>query len=127
MTISFSFEKKFWKKGFGYIAGVDEVGRGSFAGPLVAGCVVFDKSIVKIFKNNSVPRIDDSKKLTARQRETAAKWIKLNAVSWGTGEASVSKINKLGMTKTTGIAFRQAISRVNLKLTANGQNTIDFF
>jgi ribonuclease HII len=99
---NFSFEKNIWKK-HKFVAGVDEVGRGSFAGPVVAGAVVFPRNL----KIDVV--INDSKKLTQKRREIADKWIKKNAVSWGIGEAGVGKINKLGIKKATEIAFRAAI------------------
>jgi len=109
----FLYEKKLWKKGYKFIAGVDEVGRGSLAGPVVAGAVVFDRNLIKIKHNGVI--INDSKKLSAKQRERATAWIKENALSWAVGEASVSKINKLGIVKATQIAFRMAIKKAQLK------------
>lgn len=99
---NFSFEKKLWKK-YRYIAGADEVGRGSFAGPVVAGAVVFPPDLkVEV-------RINDSKKLSQKRREIANKWIRENSLAWGIGEAGVGKINKYGIKKATEIAFRRAI------------------
>lgn len=105
----FSFEKKQWKKGFRFVAGIDEVGRGCFAGPVVAGCVVF-KGETRIPKDIIV---DDSKKLTSRKREAAEDWIKENVVAWGVGEVSATAINRLGMTKATQMAFRRAVNSAN--------------
>lgn len=102
----FKDERRFWKKGYKFVAGVDEVGRGCFAGPVVAGCVVFAR-------HSKIPvnvRIDDSKKLTPKQREKGAVWIKQKALSWGVGEVSTSVINRLGMAKATKMAFRRSIS-----------------
>jgi ribonuclease HII len=100
----FSFEKKLIKEGYRFVAGVDEVGRGCFAGPVVAGCVVFsvDGVLPEV-------KIDDSKKLTPKQRELSDKWIRKNAQAWGIGEASVAQINRLGIKKATERAFRKAI------------------
>jgi len=109
---NFSFEKALWKKGYKFIAGVDEVGRGCFAGPVVAGCVVFSH---KPYKLGNI-RVDDSKKLSLKQRREASFWIKENALVWGIGEASVSLINRIGMGKATKVAFRRAIKGVNKKL-----------
>ena len=106
----FSFEKALWKKNYKAVAGVDEVGRGSFAGPVVAGCVVFHS----IFNEALV--INDSKKLTSIQREKADKWIKENALCWGIGEASVTEINRLGIVKATEKAFRRAIANCTLSI-----------
>lgn len=113
---NFSFEKKLWKK-YKYVAGVDEVGRGCFAGPVVAGCVIFDKLASKgeALQNSGVV-INDSKKLRPRQRERGAKWIKKNALSWGIGESSTALINRIGMGLATKAAFRKAIAEVNRRL-----------
>ena len=98
------------------MAGVDEVGRGCFAGPVVAGAVIFAPMInAKCSMLNGV-RIDDSKKLTPRQRERANKWIKENALTWGIGEAPASLINRIGMAKATKKAFRKAISEARRRL-----------
>lgn len=113
-----SFENKLWKKGFKFIAGLDEVGRGSFAGPVVAGCVVFRF-------NTKIPKeivVNDSKELTSRKREIASKWIKKNALTWGTGEVSVGAINRIGISKATQMAFRRAIENANTRL----QRRIDY-
>lgn len=111
------------------IAGADEVGRGAFAGPVVAGAVVFDSetglalsSRIPLLRDGQKdailghPKIDDSKKLTARQREVASAWIKQNALAWGIGSASVSRIDKHGLTKATHFAFRSAIYGIQSKL-----------
>lgn len=111
---NFAFEKELWKIGFNTIGGVDEVGRGSFAGPVIAGCVIFAKNS---FKNKEeIPEINDSKLLSAKQRQIADKWIRENASAFGVGGASVSQINRLGIKKATEIAFRKAIKNTKTKL-----------
>ncbi|MEJ2348102.1 MAG: ribonuclease HII [Patescibacteria group bacterium] len=107
-----AFEKRIREKGFKYIGGVDEVGRGSFAGPVVAGCVVFRKEI-KIPKKIE---INDSKKLTPLKRGKSDEWIRKNALAWGTGEVSAKVIDKIGMSKATQMAFRRAIENANKRL-----------
>ncbi len=106
MLPNFSFEKKLWKRGYKSIAGVDEVGRGCFAGPVVAGAVALTAKQTKAYANI---RINDSKKLTPKQRERAYYWIRRTAKFYGIGKASVVEINKLGIKKATEIAFRKAI------------------
>ncbi|MFV1917372.1 MAG: ribonuclease HII [Patescibacteria group bacterium] len=107
---SYYFEKKLWSKGIEFIAGADEVGRGCFAGPVVAAVVAFAPDY------ELGERIDDSKKLTYLQRTIAEKWIKKNVLTWGVGEASTALINRLGMGKATKVAFRKAVKAANLKL-----------
>jgi len=108
---NFSFEKKFWKKGYKFVAGVDEVGRGALAGPVVAGCVVFQKGSLK-----PPVRINDSKKLSSKRREEADIWIRENCLAWGIGEASVSQINRFGIKKASEIAFRRSIAATKIKI-----------
>ncbi len=104
----FSFEEKMTKKGYKFIAGIDEVGRGSFAGPVIASCVILSSASIDVY-------IDDSKRMTKRGREKASNWIKANSTAFGIGIASVAQINKLGIKKATEIAFRKAIKEVNKK------------
>lgn len=109
---NFFFERKLWKKGYKFVAGCDEVGRGCFAGPIVAGCVIFDRKVI-------IPQgitIDDSKKVSPKRREKAAVWIKKNALGWGIGEESVASINKIGMGMSAKRAFRKAISEARSRL-----------
>ena len=115
---NFSFEKRLWKKGFKFIAGLDEVGKGSFAGPVVAGCVVF-KPDTKIPKNIY---INDSKRVTPKRRKIANKWIIKNAFTWGTGEVTAGVINKVGISKAAQMAFRRAIENANNRM----QKRIDY-
>lgn len=117
----FRYESKFWKRGYKFVAGVDEVGRGCFAGPVVAGCVIFSKDTIYNTKDSEI-KIDDSKRLTSKQREETDDWIKKNAASWGIGETPASLINRIGMAKATKIAFRRSISDARKRL--NGR--IDF-
>jgi ribonuclease HII len=119
MTLpNFDFEKSKWLKGLKHVAGLDEVGRGSFAGPVVAGCVIFREDL-------TIPEgieINDSKKLRHRKRIKASLWIKENALSWGIGICSVSAINRYGIGKATKTAFRRATSEARKRL----GSTIDY-
>ncbi len=76
-----TIEKKLWERGFVLVAGIDEVGRGCFAGPVVAGCVVLKSLLNGELPTQDGVRIDDSKKLAEKQREKSAVWIKENAES----------------------------------------------
>ncbi len=110
----FSFEKELWIKGHKFVGGIDEVGRGAFAGPVVAACVVFRSSFV--IQENAAEIVNDSKKLSPKQRELANIWIKRNSLKWGIGKAGVAEINKYGIKKATEIAMRKAIANCKIKL-----------
>ncbi len=127
----FSFEKKLYKKGYKIIAGVDEVGRGCFAGPVVAGCVIFDKNTISTFKGLPLQGgrkiiINDSKQLTLKWRELADKWVRENALAWGIGTASVGQINKLGIKRASEIAFRRAIVNCKRSLLSDSKLSINY-
>lgn len=112
---NYYFEKKVWRKGFEIVGGCDEVGRGCLAGPVACGCVVFTKH----FSTRNIPseiRIDDSKKLSAKQRDLSAKWIKRNCLTYGIGAGTVSEINKYGIVRATQKAFRRAVKTAQNKL-----------
>jgi len=115
----FRYEKKAWRRGFKYVAGVDEVGRGAWAGPIVAGAVVFAPAPqiknLKFKIENSEVKIDDSKRLGPREREKAALWIKENALAWDVTEISVSAINKVGIGKATAKAMRKTLHDIKGK------------
>jgi ribonuclease HII len=124
---NFRFENKRWKAGYKFVAGIDEVGRGCFAGPIVAAAVVFAPNFKfhqKLtlqevsFKGGII--INDSKLLSSRQRERANEWIKENALAWGVGEVSAGKINNVGMASATRMAFRRAVAEANKNLKNSG-------
>jgi len=101
------FESDLSQKGFRHIAGVDEVGRGPWAGPVVAAAVIFPPKIL-------LPDINDSKKLNHLQREKLFKQIKKKALSVGVGIAEVGDINQLNILKASLKAMHQAL--LNLKI-----------
>ncbi|MEK7526108.1 MAG: ribonuclease HII [Patescibacteria group bacterium] len=111
----FAYELKLLEKGHTILAGIDEVGRGCFAGPVVAGCVVFDSEFIRSVKTIEVV-IRDSKKMSTKQREKANLWIQNNALICATGTASVHLINTLGIKKATEIAVRQAVAKIQKTL-----------
>ncbi len=100
-------EQKLWNKGFKLVCGVDEVGRGCFAGPVVAGAVIFDQDCV-------FPKgIADSKLLKPKSRELLSRKIQECAKAWAVGEISVRDINKYGIGKATQMAFRKALKNLS--------------
>lgn len=103
ITPTLKLEESLWIKGFHRIAGLDEVGRGCFAGPVVVGAVVFPKDF------QMIDGLADSKLLKPRQREKLTESIKKQALAWSVAEISVTAINKVGIGKATQMAFRKAI------------------
>ena len=99
------------------VAGVDEVGRGSLAGPLVAAAVILPPALLTE-NQGSLPSwldlVDDSKKLTRLQRETALEQIKAHAVSIGVGMTTPREIDSRGIVGATKWAMRRAISNLPL-------------
>jgi ribonuclease HII len=86
----------------GPVCGVDEAGRGPWAGPVSAAAVILDPK--------KVPKgLDDSKKLSARAREGLEIEIKTKAAAWGVGFASVKEIAELNILHATGLAMCRAI------------------
>lgn len=86
--------------------GMDEVGRGALAGPVITGCVGFEQPYA--IEDKRVPvRINDSKKLSAQQRQESALWIYENALCWGIGVGSVTTINNAGIVAAANSAFRK--------------------
>lgn len=116
----FEYEKRVWRKGFRFVSGADEVGRGALAGPIVAGAVVWYVRSARPLEEIQKVEINDSKKLSAQRREKLAKLIKENALAWGVGEVSVAFINKHGIVRAMRAAFRKAIADCNRKLEVEG-------
>lgn len=95
----------------GLVCGVDEAGRGPWAGPVAAGAVILSADAIP-------DGIDDSKALTAARRETLAVEIKACAVAWGVGFASVEEIAELNILHATGLAMCRAIEAMAVRPTA---------
>lgn len=92
----------------GFIAGVDEAGRGPLAGPVVAGAVVLDAA-------NPVIGLDDSKKLSEQKRKELAAVIRSNAICWSLGSASVEEIDDINILNATMLAMQRAVTGLRPK------------
>ena len=88
-----------------YICGIDEVGRGPFAGPVVAGAVILPK-------DDPILYLNDSKQLTAKKREELYDIIMEQAVAVGLGYASYERIDEINILQATYEAMREAISKL---------------
>lgn len=102
-----NLEKQLWNSGHYYVCGIDEVGRGCFAGPVVTGAVIFPKDF------QMIDGLADSKLLKPRQRERLSVEIKKQALSWSVAEIGVAVINKIGIGKATQMAFRKSIKSLS--------------
>ena len=121
---TFDEEKKLWQIGYQFVMGTDEVGRGSFAGPVVAAAVVFKKG-------SNLPTslfgVNDSKLLAPAKREYLAREIKNTCLFWNIAVIQVGQINKFGIGKATDMAFRKAVKSIMyqvLSIKQNGKNTV---
>ncbi|MGI9076999.1 MAG: ribonuclease HII [Gemmatimonadaceae bacterium] len=101
-------ERELRRQGGTLIAGVDEVGRGSLAGPVVACAVIMPPG------ERAIGGVDDSKQLTAAQRVALAVRIREHALSIGIGAASVREIDRINIYHATVLAMRRALSRLTL-------------
>ncbi|ACF13846.1 Ribonuclease H [Chloroherpeton thalassium ATCC 35110] len=104
-----AFESPYWKK-FQYICGVDEVGRGPLAGPVVAAAVIFDR----YFEPSGIlEQIDDSKALRHETRVLLSSEIKKQALSFSIAEISPEVIDEVNILQATFLAMNQAIEQLS--------------
>lgn len=92
-----------------FICGVDEVGRGPLAGPVITAAVVLPEDF-------DIPGIDDSKKLTEKKREALFPVIKEHALAYGIGEASHERIDEINILQATKEAMTQAVENCAVML-----------
>lgn len=103
-TIGFDFEEQAASEGFQFVAGVDEVGRGCLAGPVVAAACILDQS-------KPVPRsLNDSKKLTERQRKEIDEELRQTAVAYSLGIIDADEIDRVNILEATKLAMLKAIA-----------------
>ncbi|HYW05816.1 MAG TPA: ribonuclease HII [Longimicrobium sp.] len=98
-------EHGWWERGMRFVAGVDEVGRGPLAGPVVAAAVIFPEGCW-------IAGVDDSKRLTAEQRVKILGRITESCVAYGVGAASAGEIDRLNIRRATALAMSRAIARL---------------
>jgi len=93
-----------------YIAGVDEVGRGPLAGPVVTAAVILDP-------NNPIEGLNDSKKLTEKRREQLAPIIKEKALAWALGRSEADEIDQINILQATLLAMTRAVEGLSIQPT----------
>jgi ribonuclease HII len=104
--IGLDFERLAHSEGFRFIAGIDEVGRGCIAGPVVAAACILDI-------DKELPKgINDSKKLTAQLREEIAAQLKVDCVAYAIGEVDAGEIDRINILEATKLAMLKAIDQL---------------
>lgn len=106
------FEQQAKTRGYQWIAGTDEVGRGPLAGPVVAAAVILPENV-------ELPEIKDSKKLTEQQREHLNQLIQEQAVAWAIAEVSEKEIDAINILEASRLAMQKAVEGLNVRQTAD--------
>ncbi len=106
--MSLDYERALYKKGYTFIAGCDEAGRGPLAGPVVAAAVIFDKN----YRNDE---IDDSKKLSDKKRRKLFQEIKENALAYEITIISPEKIDEINIYEASRLAMFESVKRLQVK------------
>jgi ribonuclease HII len=101
-------EERFRRAGCALVAGVDEAGRGAWAGPVFAGAVIVDRARV-----DRLSGVTDSKLLSPRRRSVLYELITTDCLSFGLGQASAAEIDALGILPATRLAMTRAIEALS--------------
>lgn len=101
-------EESYFNKGVKLIAGVDEAGRGPLAGPVCAAAVILPASI-------DIPGLNDSKKLSDKQRRALYPIIKEKAIAYGIAFASETEIDEINILQATYLAMQRAVAQLIVK------------
>ncbi len=100
-------EEELYQLGYSRQAGVDEVGRGCLAGPVVAAAVVVDP-------RTTVPGVDDSKRLSAEARSQLAEWIRESAIAWSVAAVAPEVIDRINILEASKRAMVDALLRLEV-------------
>ena len=112
-------ERNLHEKGFSFVGGVDEVGRGPLAGPVVAACVVLPEDF-------DVLGVDDSRKVTERKRNELYDVIREKALCYGIGGRDNKVIDEVNILEATKLAMADAIKAADRMLQERTGKTIDY-
>lgn len=117
----FLYEKKLAERDFKYVCGVDEVGRGPLAGPVVCAAVIMRADSI-------VEGVDDSKKLTAKKREKLSALIKQNAIAWAICRVEPQTIDEINILQATRLCMKNAVESLSVRpdfVLTDGNMTLD--
>lgn len=115
-TASLSYEHNLHMQGYRIIAGIDEAGRGSWAGPVVAGAVCLPLERDDLL--TALEGVRDSKQLTPRARTGLVHKIQETALAWGIGRAEHNEIDEIGIVPATCLAMQRALEEVQRQFPA---------
>ena len=118
-----TYERKYREKGYSAVAGVDEVGRGPLAGPVVCAAV-----ILPLEEEKRVLGIDDSKKLSKKKREQLAEQIKEVAIAWSIAEVDEQTIDEINILQATRLGMKRAVEGLEVPpdfVLSDGNMTLD--
>ena len=101
------YEYMLWARGYRAVAGLDEAGRGAWAGPVVAGAVILPVGRFDLAR--ALSGVNDSKQLSSAQREALVAGILRVAVAAGVGQASHAEVDALGIVAATRLAMQRAL------------------
>lgn len=102
------YENEAYEKGYNYVCGVDEAGRGPLCGPVVAAAVILDR-------NAHLEGVNDSKKLSEKKREKLFGDIMEKAIAVGIGISDVDMIEEINILNATKEAMKEAVSGLSIK------------
>lgn len=116
-------EREYAAQGYLFVAGVDEVGRGPLAGPVVCAAVILSLEEVR-----RIPGIDDSKKLSPKKREQLAALIRERARAWAVAEVSNEVIDEINILQATRLCMKRAVEALEPRadvVLVDGNMTLD--
>lgn len=116
-------EREYFAEGYPYVAGVDEVGRGPLAGPVVCAAVILPLS-----EEEALAGINDSKKLSAKKREQLAERIKHVALGYCICETDEKVIDRINILQATRLCMKRAVEGLTLRpdfVLTDGNMTLD--
>jgi ribonuclease HII len=102
------YERRCYDQGYKLVAGMDEVGRGPLAGPVVAAVVILEEGVL-------IPGVNDSKKLSEAKREFLYNEIKAKALAVGVGMAEAGLIDEINILNATYVAMKRALEALQIK------------
>ncbi len=105
LRCTLKYEKSAWNAGAHLVAGVDEVGRGSLFGPVVAAAVILDPAY-------RIRGLRDSKLLPAERREVLAERIRQHAIAWAVAAVDAAQIDQINIYQASRVAMREAVLRL---------------